>query len=450
VAIAHLRQGAADATRLGKDGDGMRIRNLMILTALFFATDSEMFAQAKTPGTSATEVSVTELSEEATRAYLDRVPPEQKKRSDDYYEGGYWLQLWDFLLGLAVAWVLLQFRISAWLRDRVNKVTRVAAVHRFLYWCAYFLITTALLFPFILYRGYFREHQYGLSNQTLGGWLGDFLKGLLLGLIFGGFLVVILYAVIRRAPRTWWVWGAMTMVVFLAFVIMISPIYINPLFNKYTRLEDPRVKEPILRMAHANGVAVDDVWVMDASRQTKRISANVSGFLGTERITLNDNLLNRTSLPEIEAVMGHELGHYVLNHIYELLILFGLVIVAGFLFVQWAFGRITRRHGERWGITGVDDPAGFPLLVALFTSFMFVFTPVNNSIVRVQETEADMFGLNAARQPDGFAEVALKLGEYRKLDPGPIEEVIFYDHPSGRSRIYMAMRWKAAQAAPMR
>lgn len=424
----------------------MNFRARILVLALLALLASAVPAPAQSPGSEGEAGLAGFDPQAATRAYLDRIPPEQKERSDAYYEGGYWLQLWDFLLGLAVAWVLLRFRISAGLRDRATRVTRFAILHRFAYWFGYLLITTVLLFPFILYRRYFREHQYGLSNQTLGGWLGDFLKGLLVGLILGGILVVILYGVIRRAPRTWWAWGALTMVLFLAFVIVITPIYISPLFNKYTRLEDPRVKEPILRMAHANGVGEDDVWVMDASRQTKRISANVSGFLGTERITLNDNLLNRTSLPEIEAVMGHEIGHYVLNHVYELLILFGLVIVAGFLFVQWAFGRIARRWGERWGIAGIDDVASFPLLTAAFSTFLFFATPLTNSIIRVQEAEADLFGLNASAQPDGFAEVALKLGEYRKLDPGPIEEVIFYDHPSGRSRIYMAMRWKAARA----
>ncbi|MGH9456617.1 MAG: M48 family metallopeptidase [Thermoanaerobaculia bacterium] len=384
--------------------------------------------------------------EAATRAYLDRVPPEEKARSDAYFEGGYWIQLWTFLLGLAVAWLLLRFRISRKIRDGASRVTRFATVHRFLYWGAYLVVTTVLLFPWLVYLGFFREHAYDLSNQTFGAWIGDFAKGFGVQLIFGGILIAVIYAIIARYPRTWWVRAALFLIVFVMIGLAIAPVFIAPLFNEYTRLERPDVREPILRMAHANGIEADEVWVVDASRQTKRISANVSGLLGTERITLNDNLLNRTSLPEIEAVMGHEIGHYALNHIWEMIVMFGIVIVVGLAFVQWGFERLAGRYGERWGIEGPADPAGFPLLVALFSTYLFVTVPVTNTIIRVQEAEADLFGLNAARQPDGFAEVALKLGEYRKLDPGPIEEVIFFDHPSGRERIEMAMEWKAAQS----
>jgi STE24 endopeptidase len=145
--------------------------------------------------------------------------------------------------------------------------------------------------------------------------------------------------------------------------------------------------------------------------------------------------------------MGHELGHYVLNHVYELLLELGLVIVVGFAFLRFTFDRVRKRWGASWGVRGIADPAGLPLLGALLSVYFFSLTPVTNSIIRVNEVEADQFGLNAARQPDGFAEVSLKLGEYRKLDPGPLEEVLFYDHPSGRNRIAMAMRWKAEHLA---
>ena len=160
-------------------------------------------------------------------------------------------------------------------------------------------------------------------------------------------------------------------------------------------------------------------------------------------IRLNDNLLNRCSLPEIKSVMAHEIGHYVLNHMYELLLIFSLILVGGFVFVRWTFDRVVGRWGSRWSVRGIGDIAGMPLLAVLFATYFFVMTPVVNTAIRVNESEADLFGLHAAREPDGFAEVALKLGEYRKLDPGSVEEWIFFDHPSGRSRIHMAMTWKA-------
>jgi STE24 endopeptidase len=230
---------------------------------------------------------------------------------------------------------------------------------------------------------------------------------------------------------------------FMAVGILIAPVFIAPLFNKYTPLADRKVVDPILSMARANGVAADVVYQMDASKQSTRISANVSGMLGTMRVTLNDNLLARCTLPEIQAVMGHELGHYVMNHVYKLVTYMGIVIVIGFTLMRWALQKLLTAAGPRWGITGVGDVAVVPLAVLLFSTYMFLMTPVTNTIVRVHEMEADRFGLNAARQPDGFAITALKLSEYRKIQPTPIEEWIFYDHPSGATRIRTAMRWKA-------
>lgn len=381
--------------------------------------------------------------QKATEAYLARMPAAERAKSDAYFEGGYWLQLWGFLYGLAVAWLLLGTGLSARLRDLANRITRRRSLAASLYFAMYLPLVSLLSFPLTVYSDYFREHRYGLATQSFGLWLGDQAKELLIGLLLGAAFVPLLYAVLRRKPRTWALWGALLGLGFLVFGAVIGPVFINPLFNEYKKLEDPKVLAPILALARANGIPAHDVWEMDASRQTTRISANVSGLLGTERITLNDNLLKRCSLPEIESVMAHEMGHYVLNHVYESVLELGLLIVAAFAFVRWGMEKALARWGAAWRLDGVSDVATLPLLVAIFSVFFFVATPVTNTIIRVNEVEADIFGLNAARQPDGFAETALKLGEYRKLAPSPLEEILFFDHPSGRNRILMAMTWKA-------
>src|SRR5262249_51454727 len=194
-----------------------------------------------------------------------------------------------------------------------------------------------------------------------GGWLGDQLKGLAVGLVLGAIAVTAIYAVVRRFPRTWVVWGAATAIAFVIFVVMIAPVYVAPLFNTYTRLADPVVSTRILRMARAQGVPAEDVWVFDASRQTKRVSANVSGLGATMRITLNDNLLYRCSLAEIEAVMGHEIGHYVLHHIYKTAMFLTLVIAIGFAFLKKTFDAVVAKKGAAWGVSDAADPAGLPL-----------------------------------------------------------------------------------------
>jgi Zn-dependent protease with chaperone function len=381
--------------------------------------------------------------EAATRAYLDQLPPDRKARSDAYFEGGYWLDLWEFLWGAAVYLLLLGTGLSARMRDRAERLARFRPIQVAIYWTQ-FLVATALLgFPLAAYRGYFREHRYGLSNLSFGGWLGEQAKGFLLGLVFGALAMMALYAVVRRAPRTWWIWGTGVVILLTSLSAILTPVLLVPIFNTPKRLEDARVTGPILSLARANGIPAKEVWQVDASRQSKRISANVSGFLGTERLTLNDNLLARASLPEIEAVMAHEMGHYVLNHLFLGILEGSLLTGIGFAAVAWAFERLRRRFEGRWRVRDVADPAGLPLAALLYSTYALLASPVFNSVTRSAEVEADMYGLNAARQPDGFAQVSLKLSEYRKLEPGRLEEIVFFDHPSGRTRIFSAMRWKA-------
>ena len=381
--------------------------------------------------------------EAATRAYLAEIPPAAKARSDAYFEGGYWLILVDFLYGAAVALLLLNLRWSAGMRNLAERITRFQPLQTALYWVQYLLVGTLLSFPLTVYEGYFREHKYGLATQTFGPWMGDQLKALLLGMVLGGLLVMLLFGVVRRFPRRWPVLGAAVSVVFLVLMLLIGPVYLLPIFYHPKRLEDPKITQPILSMARANGIPARDVYEIDESTKSTRMSANVSGIGSTMRITLNDNLLRRGSPEEIQAVMGHEMGHYVLNHIYSLVAFLTLVIVVFFAYLHWSLEWALKRWGEKWQVRGVSDTAVLPLVALLGALYFFVLTPVSNNFVRSQEHEADMYGLNASRQPDGFAQAAIHLGEYRKMEPGPIEEWIFYDHPSGRRRIHDAMQWKA-------
>jgi len=385
----------------------------------------------------------------ATEAYLARIDATAKARSDAYFEGGYWLILWNFLYGAAVMMLLLGLRWSARMRDVSERVTHLKPAHTFVYWAFFTVATTVLTFPLTVYEGFVREHRYGLATQTFGPWLIDQGKALLISIVFGGLLVVALFGIVRRLERTWWIWGAAVTVLFLMFGALIAPVFLEPIFNKVTRLEDPRITQPILSMARANGIPADDVYQIDSSRQTTRMSAHVSGLGTTMRISLNDNLLRRGSPEEIQSVMGHEMGHYVLNHVYKGIGVFAALIVGAFAALQWALRRCLARWGDRWRVHGIGDTAVLPLAGLLISTIFFVLTPVTNTITRTMEVEADLYGLNASGAPDGFAQAAIHLGEYRKMSPGPIEEFVFYDHPSGRSRIFAAMRWKAEHLSPV-
>ena len=379
----------------------------------------------------------------ATQAFMNRLQGDARAKSDSYAEGGYWLLLWNLLYGLAVAWFLLSSRISSRIREFAERRTHRKNLQSLVYVLAYVPLVTLLVLPLAFYEGFYREHQYGLSNLTVLGWLSEAGINLLVEMVLMAVAVTVLYAILRRLPDTWWAWGTVAGGIFIVALIMVGPVFISPLFNTYKPLPDGPIRDDILSMARANGIPAENVYYFDASKQTKRVSANVSGMFGTIRISLNDNLLNRTTPAEIRAVMAHEMGHYVLNHGLKHAVSYTLVLLGGLLFIKFSWGWAALRFGSRFGVQGITDPAGLPLLAALFSIYTFLATPVYYTIVRTAETEADIFGLNASREPDGFAEAIFKLAEYRKLEPGPVEEFLLFHHPSGYNRIFAAMRWKA-------
>src|SRR5438876_4034529 len=312
---------------------------------------------------------------DATQAWLDTVPADKRAKSDAYFEGGYWLILWNFLLVAAISVFLLASRISARLRDFAERAARFKPLQVTLYAVPYLLLAYVLSFPLNLYEHFYREHQYGLATQSFAPWFREQLIALSLTLIIGTILLIVLYAVFRRAPRTWWIWGAIVAVIFSCAATFIAPVYIEPLFNTYKPLSNPQIRDPILAMARANEIPVKQVFEVDASRQTTRVSANVAGFLGTTRIALNDNLLKQCTLPEIREVMAHEMGHYVLNHGAKLLTYLGIFVLVGFALTGILFDAAVRHWSEKWGVRGIADPAGLPLLALIFSTLVFLATP---------------------------------------------------------------------------
>jgi len=379
----------------------------------------------------------------ATDAYIATIPAAERAKSDAYFEGGYWIAAWAALIMVAIAWILLRTRFSAGLRDFAERRSRFRFLQVFIYAVGYLFVFSLLLLPWTLYTAYFREHRYGMSNQDLGAFLGEWGIALALFLVFGSLAIAGLYAIVARVRERWVYWATGATALFTLFVILVHPVFVAPLFNDYHSLPAGEVRQSILALAEESGIPAKDVFWFDESRQTKRISANVSGIAGTTRISLNDNLLNGTTLPEIRAVMAHEMGHYVMNHSLWLTLGLTLTLGLGYWVVNRLFGYFHRRHGERWGVRDLADPAGLPLALAIFTVLMLLLTPVTNTIVRTAEHQADAFGLDAAREPHGFASIAMRLAPYRKIEPSPLEEMYFFDHPSGRARVERAMRWLA-------
>src|SRR5437764_8675413 len=341
---------------------------------------------------------------EATKAWLNTVPANKRAKSDAYFEGRYWLILCNFLVGAAIAIRLLVSKWSARLRDFAERTTNSKSIQVAIYAVGYVLIVAVLSFPLAFYQLFLREHQYGFATQTFGPWFVEQLLGLVVALIASSVALVVFFGVFRRAPKSWWLWGTLVAGVLSFIGNFIAPIYVEPLSNPYQPLTDAKIRDSILAMARANEIPVKQIFEVDASRQPTRVSANVAGMLGTTRIALNDNLLKQCTLPEIRAVMAHEMGHYVLNHGAKLLTYLGILTLIGFALTRIFFDAAVKRWGEKWGVRGVADPAGLPMLVLIFATLLFLATPLLNTVVRVTEREADAFGINTAREPDGMAE----------------------------------------------
>src|SRR6266478_3622957 len=312
---------------------------------------------------------------EATKAWLNTIPADKRAKSDAYFEGGYWLILWNFLVGAAIAIFLLASKWSARLRDFAERTTNSKSIQVAIYAVGYVLIVAVLSFPLAFYQLFLREHQYGFATQTFRPWFVEQLVGLVVALIASSVALVVFFWVFRRAPKSWWLWGTLVAVVLSFIGNFIAPIYVEPLFNTYQPLTDANIRDSILAMARANEIPVKQVFEVDASRQTTRVSANVAGMLGTTRIALNDNLLKQCTLPEIRHVMGHEMGHFVLNHGAKLVTYSSLVFLLGFGLTNLFFNVLLRKRGEAWRVRGIGDPAGLPMVLLIFATFSFLATP---------------------------------------------------------------------------
>jgi STE24 endopeptidase len=377
----------------------------------------------------------------ATDAYLALLPPEQRARSDAYFEGGYWVNLWATLYAIGACILILVTGWSVRLRNFAARLVRRRWLQTAIYGACFIVLLSALLLPWSWYADFYREHSYGLSTLSFGRWMYEQLLGLLVSVIVFTVAIVAIYGFIRRTGASWVAWATAFVFVLHLFVSMAYPVFVAPLFNEFKPLPEGAVRDAVLSLARANNIPTDHVAWFDASKQTTRVSANVSGFLGTTRVSLNDNLLNKTSLPEIRAVMGHEMGHYVLNHGLRHAVYSSLLNGFVLLILDKLFNSSFAAYRTRQGISERTDPAGLPLAVAIVLGLLFLAQPLINRMIYVAEVEADAFGVNASRAPYGRATANIRQASYRKLDPGPIEEFLFYDHPSGRYRVHSAMLW---------
>ncbi|MCA6289111.1 MAG: M48 family metalloprotease, partial [Phenylobacterium sp.] len=306
---------------------------------------------------------------------------------------------------------------------------------------------TLLNLPWVIWSDWARERAYGLSSQPLAGFLRDYALYTVIILVSSTLLGACIYALIRRAPRFWWAWSGGLVSLFFVLSMVVSPVFIDPLFNRYEPAPSGPVRDAVVALAKANGVPSDRIFIYDGSRQSNRYTANVSGLFGGARIAMSDVMFKKDAdIAEVRAVVGHEMGHYVLGHVWRNLIFFSALAFVCFFLIDRLFPTAVRLLSGQ-GVKGLSDPAGYPVLGALIVVLGVVGNPLAASFSRWAEVESDRFSLERAREPDGLARALVKTIEYRAATPGRLEETLFYTHPSVGSRVRMAMEWKAAQQA---
>jgi STE24 endopeptidase len=291
-----------------------------------------------------------------------------------------------------------------------------------------------------MYEGWWREASYGRSSQPFPDALGQDLLGIGISALLGGLFFTAVYALVRRAGKRWWLWSGALAVAGISSVLLVAPVVIQPLFNDYQPLPEGPVRAALTDMAQKAGVSPQRIFVYDGSRQSNNFTANVSGLGPYARIAISDVALKGASLGEVRAVTGHEIGHYALGHVWRFVLLFSLIVVVAFFVADRVYGRVAAVLGSR---APLASPTGLPVVMVLVSFLLLLALPVINAFTRLGETEADRYSLETVGLPDDLATALVKTAEYRYPRPNPVQEMLFYSHPSVERRIRMAMEWKA-------
>lgn len=382
-----------------------------------------------------------------TARWLATISPEDLERAVAYTRGGHWLVLAGAVVSVVVSWIIIRTGLLSGLRDRMERRRKRPKLVSLVVGIVYLLFSFVLTLPFAIYQDWWREKQYGLTQQPLAGWLGEAALGTAISTLFMGLLIVGLYFIIRHARRLWWAWGAGLTAVAVIFSLLVAPIFIEPLFNDYTPAPNGAMRDAVVELAHKTGTPDDKIYIYDGSKQSDRYTANVSGLFGSARVAMSDVMFAKgADLAEVRGVVGHEMGHYV--HMHSLWLTGLLIVLAAIVF--WLIDRLfplAKRLLGAGRVGDISDPAGLPVLAAIGAVIGLLLTPAQSTMTRLVETDADQFSLVHANEPDGLAKALIKTAEYRAPSPTVIEEIIFYDHPSVENRVRMAMEWKATHPA---
>jgi STE24 endopeptidase len=379
----------------------------------------------------------------ATARYIDGLGPAALQKAHDYTIGKEWMLLWAVIVAALVTWLIVKSGVLDKLDAKFAE--RRPNLRAFVIALVYFVVSAVLTLPWTLYADYFREKSYGRTSQPLGDFLGQAALAATIGSLLTALFFIGVYWLMRRTGKRWWLWsGALTAVV-LAIVMLLQPVLIEPLFNKYEPVPPGQVRDAVVSMAQRAGIPPNKVFMFNGSRQSNNFTANAGGVGSTARVAISDVAFKSASLDEVRAVTGHEIGHYVLKHSWWGILFFSIAAIILFWIADKTFPWFARRFGST---AKLAEPRGIAVMFFMVSLFGLFSLPIFNTFSRTLESQADLYSLQTENRPDALSSALVKTAEYRYPRPNKLEEFVFYDHPSVETRVRRAMEWKAAHPEP--
>ena len=335
--------------------------------------------------------------------------PEPTPTALQYHRSGLVLWCVTTLWGLAIPALFLFTGFSARIRTWAQAIGRKWFFVVGIYLAIFSVIGFVIDLPLAYYQGYVRQHAYGLSNQTFGKWVSDSLTNLAVSLVIGFLFLWVPYLLLKRSPRRWWLYTGLLMIPFLVLMILVQPVWIDPLFNKFGPMKNKALEANILALAERAGIEGGRVYEVAKSEDTKVLNAYVTGFGNTKRIVLWDTTIAKLDEQELLFVMGHEMGHYVLGHVWKTILFFAAVIMATLFAIHRTAGWLIGKYQHRFGFSELSDVASLPLILLLFSAYLFVITPGVLAFTRANEHESDRFGLEILQNNHSAATAFVKL-----------------------------------------
>jgi STE24 endopeptidase len=371
--------------------------------------------------------------------------PERQKKAKQYARLERKLFFVDLAIGgvYVIAWLIFGWSIAV-----TNALAAISTADWFLVAGVSFVFVAILYvidLPLAYYSGFVLPHRFELSTQTIGGWISDQVKEILIGGIFGFIIIEVIYAVLRAAPQTWWLWAAALLLLFQVVLANLAPVLIMPLFNKVVPLgeEYADLSARLIRLAEQAKTRVRGVYKFDLSRRTKAANAALMGLGNTRRIVLGDTLLTEFSADEIETVLAHELGHHVNKDIPV-----GLAIDTALTLIGLYVASLIMNWGVAvFGFTSSADPASLPLFILVMGLYGLITMPLGNAYSRWRERNADRYALQATHNPQAFISAMTRLANQNlgEVDPEPWEEFLLHSHPALGKRIKMAQAYQTQE-----